>query len=115
MGISAQQHRVSIGLFYNNKVKVCRRRECGDIGYKICCTVLGILYFYILIYIMIMSLNFSQSASTSHCSPIIRPMPDLQSSINLYFLLAMFTALEVFIDRCEVAADLSYRNIDCLL
>ena len=60
---------------------------------------------------MIMSLDFSQSASTSHCSPIIRPMPDLRSSINLYFLLAIFTGLELFVDQCEVAADLSCTEI----
>ena len=64
MGISAQQHRVSIGLFYNsissynlcttNKVNVCPCRDRGDVGYTICYSILGIQYFYILLYAMIL-------------------------------------------------------------
>ena len=115
MGISAQQHRVSIGLFSGNnvyatnKVNVCSRRS-GDsvVWYKICYSVLGIQYFYILLYIMYMILDLSQSASVSHTpKPVIRPLPDLRCSINLYFLLAVFNALGLFIGRCEIDADLS--------
>lgn len=118
MGIAAQQHRVSIGLFSSNnicdfyatnKVNVCSRRSGGDVvWYKICYSVLGIQYFYILLYIMYMILDLSCSASASHIpEPVIRPMPDLRSSINLYFLLAVFNALGLFIKRCEIDADLS--------
>ncbi len=116
MGISAQQHRVSIGLFYNNnvfdfsitnKVKLCCRRESGDIGYRISYSVLGVLYFYLLLYMMYIVLDLSQSASVSHISSKVKAMPDLRNSINLYFLLAVGTALNCFIGRCEIDADLS--------
>ncbi len=116
MGTSAQQHRVSIGLFYNkniidfsitNKVKMCCRRECGDVGYKICYSVLGVLYFYLLLYILYMVLDVSQSASASHNSSKVKALPDLRNSINLYFLLAVCTALKCFIGQCEIDADLS--------
>ena len=54
-----------------------------------------------------MVIDLSQSASVSHIPSKVKAMPDLRNSINLYFLLAVGTALNCFIGRCEIDADLS--------
>ena len=101
MGISAQQHRVSIGLFNSRILNVAHFRDRQLFRLSDLCTPSGlfvsllIIYFYIILHIMLWSLELClmTNSNAEYHKPVIRPLPALRDHLNLYFL---FLTLTVF-------------------
>ena len=101
MGISAQQHRVCIGLFcsYVRTSKSCfisdsvwscllSRQTLG-----VC---IGIFYFYILTFMMFMQVDCAASphpTSINHFPPIYYSLPNFLTHLNLWFILITFSVI----------------------
>ena len=90
MGISAQQHRVYTGLF--NRCKFVNRGlvsgvQCTSLSRHVFAMCLGIIYFYILLFIMSTSVDCSNHISCNILShPTIRASQDLKSLTNFYVI-----------------------------
>ena len=100
MGVSAQQHRVCTGLYCRHVYFVKDNSfGCIDMSWSsflsrhVFCACFGILYFYILTYIMFMSNDTSGDPLRAPLRPVIRSLPSLRSSLNLYYLLICCTIL----------------------
>ena len=59
-------------------------------------TVISIIYFYLIVYIIFLNQECSNSLSARQCHPTIHTLPDLRTSINQYFLLI---TVSVILDR----------------
>ena len=98
MGVSAQQHRVATGMFcryvtisnsFNDDVRSGNLLSCF-LSRHVFFAILGIFYFYILLYIFSLTID----ANERLCAPLhpsIHALPSLRSSLNLYYLLIMCT------------------------
>ena len=114
MGITAEQHRVCIGL-YNSAV--CRvrggchvSRECDKSNnlYRFVYQFVGfVVYFYILTYLIFFTLDCAicKQLNKRSSSKIIFALPSLRTHVNLYFLVIIVTALQVQFTRISNFAD----------
>ena len=101
MGISAQQHRVCTGLFCRYVFNFNRSSSCIDYNIWSCfmsrhvfCACLGIIYFYILLYMMFMTNECSSDVSGA-VHPTIHAFPKFSSFMNMYFII---TCMHVYMD-----------------
>ena len=102
MGISAQQHRVCTGLFHRTRY-VCTKRhvmvDCDirstNLSRHVFGVCFGIVYFYILTFIMFMSIDCNNCIINGTSHPTIHALPNFMSSMNLYFV---FTCMYVYED-----------------
>ena len=97
MGVSAIQHRVITGL-YNCVFKCLVSRQNGGMVHNQSLKYLGIfigfvIYFYIIMYIIFLNQDCSNSFSELQYHPIIRALPDLRTSVNHYFLLIVVSVV----------------------
>ena len=102
MGIAAQQHRVCTGLFHRTRYCVFTKRPVmvsGNLStgmsrhvFGVC---FGIVYFYILTFIMFMSIDCNNHIISDTGHPTIHALPNFMSLMNLYFI---FTCMYVYED-----------------
>ncbi len=122
MGVSAQQHRVCVGLFNcivcnvsvrqnNNFLNFVMSQLCTPNGLFLC---LLIVYFYVITYIIFMNLAcvISPINPSIKYTPSIKPLPTLLTNINLWFLLITFTVINNSLKRIiETVDDTSIFSI----
>ena len=102
MGIAAQQHRVCTGLYHRTRYVFNTKRRVMVSGipstnlsrhvFGVC---FGIVYFYILIFIMFMSIDCNNHIISDTGHPTIHALPNFMSLMNLYFV---FTCMYVYED-----------------
>ena len=98
MGISAQQHRVCTGLFCTNILKSSGSIVGGKFVWSCLLSrhmfgvCIGIIYMYILTFMMFMNIDCNNVLNEPG-HPSIHALPELRSSLNLYFLLICCTIL----------------------
>jgi len=91
MGISAQQHRVYTGLFNRRKCVNCSlvSVQSSGVSRHVFAMCLSIIYFYILLFIMLMSADCSNHISSNMSHPLIRLSQDQNSLMNLYVIFVL--------------------------
>ncbi len=115
MGVSAQQHRICVGLFNCSVCKVSVRQNGNLLNFVMSqlCTPDGIFvglliaYFYIIVYLMFMNLAcaISPLKSNINCIPSIKPLPNILTHLNLWFLLITFTTINKSIRQMNNIGD----------
>ncbi len=125
MGVSAQQHRVCIGLFHcivcnvnvrhntnSNLLNIILSQLCTPVSIFVC---LLIVYFYVIIYLMFMNLAcvISPLSPNVKCIPSIKPLPTFITHINLWFLLITFTVINNSLKRFHQMGDDTGRFSIC--
>ncbi len=117
MGISAQQHRMCVGLF-NCKYSACKVsvRQNGNLLNFVMsqlCTpssifvCLLIVYFYVITYLLFMDLACAISPSKFNVkfTPSIKPLPCILTHLNLWFLLITLTIINNYIKKMNNMGD----------
>jgi hypothetical protein len=102
MGISAQQHRVSIGLYNRRFLKCVRCRICPMFCLSDLCAPSGLfvslltLYFYILTYLMFMIVDSGKGPEPpNHPKTCTFESPTISSAMHLYVI---FIVMFIFND-----------------
>ena len=97
MGISAQQHRVYTGLF--DRCRYVKHRvlvggvRSADLSRRVFAMCLGIIYFYILLFIMFISVDCNNRIIYKS-PPTIRTCQESKSLMNLYMIFVLMYVYE---------------------
>ena len=94
MGIAAQQHRVCTGLFHRTKYVFNTKRRVlvsdfwsTNLSRHVFGVCFGIVYVYILTFMMFLSIDCNNRILSGSSHPTIRhALPNFMSSMNLYFV-----------------------------